>query len=200
MKIDAKALLLHSILGASLLTGGIGPSYGSPVAISVTGKDSATFVVSNLANVTGFGGHFSTGIENGYGGENAECHFVSGTTTSPSANLILVCYDGYQSTNEHVNQFRVDLGPKKENNQPVISHATLTVSARGIFVEVIRIATSPYTSERKPYAISSYFPLRESSGFFKTGTIYYENDGNGVLSGDSSRNGTGYTLAVPVVR
>lgn len=200
MKINARALFVHSLLGASLLAGGVAPSYGSPAVITVAAKDSATFVVSNLANVTGFGGHFSTGIENGYGGVNAECHFVSGTTTSPSPNLILVCYDGYQSDNEHVNQFRMDLGPKMENNQPAISHATFTVTSRGVLAEVTRIATSPYTPERKPYTISSFFPLRESSGFFKTGTIYYENDGNGLLSGSSDRNGTGYALVVPVVR
>ncbi|WP_295389552.1 hypothetical protein [uncultured Thiodictyon sp.] len=173
----------------------------APAAVSVAGKTSVTFVVNGLANAIGFGGHFSTGSnENGYGGTYAECHFVAGTVAAPSGNLTLVCYDGYESPTAHTNMFRLELGPKVENGKPAISHATFTVSNRGVQVDVTRIATNVYTAETKPYTITSFFPLRESTGFFATGTIYYDNDGNGVLNNDSSRQGTGYSVAIPIVR
>lgn len=195
MNISSKKLLACSALVVSLLGLGAESANAAPVAINVTNKDSVTFVVSGLSNATGFGGHFSVGSsEDGYGGSNAECHFVAGTT------IALLCYDGYQSTSEHVNSFRLELGPKQENNQSVLSHATLIVSRRGVQVDVTRIATNPYTTERKAYTISSFFPLRESSGFFKTGTIFYENDGNGVLNNNLSRGGTGYVPSTPIVR
>lgn len=196
MNIRAKKILGWSALAVSLLA--IEAANAAPVSVSVVGKDSITFVVSGLSNAAGFGGHFSTGIEDGFGGTNTECHFVSGSVAVPASTLTLVCYDGYQSPTQHVNQFRLELGPKKETQLSglisVISHATFTISKRGVQVDVTRVATSGYTNERTPYTISSFFPLRESSGFFKTGTIYYENDGNGVLAGTPGRDGTGYVL------
>lgn len=184
------------ILG--MVAGGVS---AAPAAINVAGKSSVTFVVNGLSNVAGFGGHFSTGsYEDGWGGLNVECHLGSGTVAAPATTVVLVCYDGYQSPTEHDNMFRLDLGPKKENGKAAISHIALTVSNRGVQVDAVRIATNPYTSETKPYTISSFFPLREAKGFFSTGTIYYDNDGNGVLSNDSTRQGTGYSLPVPVVR
>jgi hypothetical protein len=198
MNISTKKLLACSALAVSLLKSDAESANAAPVAIDVAGKNSVTFVVSGLSNATGFGGHFSTSkLEDGWGGTSAECHFVAGTT--PDSTVTLWCFDGYQSSSEHVNAFRLELGPKRENNQSVLSHATFTVSRRGVHVDVIRIATSSYTPERKNYTISSFFPLRQSSGFFKTGTIFYEDDGNGVLSGRSDREGTGYVLNTPIV-
>jgi hypothetical protein len=173
----------------------------APAAVNIAGKTSVTFVVNGLADAKGFGGHFSTGSsEDGWGGTYTECHLISGSVAAPAGTMTLVCYDGYQSPTEHDNQFRLDLGPKWENGKPAISHATFTVSNRGVQVEVTRIATNPYNSERKPYTITSFFPLREARGFFSTGTIYYDNDGNGVLSNDSSRQGMGYSVLLPVAR
>jgi hypothetical protein len=60
----------------------------------------------------------------------------------------------------------------------------------------VRIATNPYTNEQKPYTIDGFFPLRQETGFFKTGTIYYQT--NGVLAG--YREGSGYVLATPVAQ
>ncbi|MFQ3627670.1 MAG: hypothetical protein SNJ57_12510 [Cyanobacteriota bacterium] len=199
MKISTPKIVAYSALAVSLLGSAAELANAVPVAINVTGKDSVTFVVSGLSNATGFGGHFSAGnSEDGWGGTHAECHLVAGP--NPDSTVTLWCYDGYQSDSEHVNAFRLELGPKRENNQSVLSQVILTVSRRGVHVDVTRIATSAYTPERKPYTISSFFPLRESSGFFKTGTIFYQGGGNGVLSGRPDRPGTGYVLAPPIVR
>lgn len=60
------------------------------------------------------------------------------------------------------------------------------------------LCSAPYSNEQKPYTISSSFPLRQATGFFKTGKIYYQ--ANGVLNGDTTRQGLNYVLATPVVR
>lgn len=192
----SKKSLLFSALVFSLVGTYTAPASAQISSINVSGKDTVTFVVSNLSKVTGFGGHFSTTqFTDGLGGADAECHF---RTHNQDLNLLLVCYDGYSDPQNHVNQFRLELGPKKEFGQDVLSHVTFTVSRRAVNVEAVRIANNSYTSERKPYIISGSFPIREGSGFFKTGTIFYKVDG--VLNGELSRAGSGYVLANPIAR
>jgi hypothetical protein len=173
-----------------------GWAYAEPSAVSVVGKDSVTFVISGLSNATGFGGHFSAGsIEDGWGGTDAECHFIAGDLSNQTVTMF--CFDGYLSNSEAA-AFRLDLGVPTENKLKVISHATITVTRRGVQVDVTRLATSTYNSVRKAYTISSFFPLRESTGFFQTGKIYYE--ANGVIAGVPDREGEGYIMETPVVR
>ena len=40
--------------------------------------DTLTVRIDNLSNASGFGGHFSTGREDGYGGRHVECHLIAG--------------------------------------------------------------------------------------------------------------------------
>ena len=191
--------LIFSALAVSLVATSITPASAQVSSINLAGKNSVTFVASNLSNAAGFGVHFSTTRNtDGYGGTDAECHFVSGTVQTPNPAMTLVCYDGYKDPQNAQNQFRLDLGPKKENSKDVLSTVTFTVRRDGVKVNAVRIATNPYTNEQKPYTIEGFFPLRQETGFFKTGTIYYQT--NGVLSGDGTRRGTGYVLTTPVAQ
>jgi hypothetical protein len=191
--------LIFSALATSLLATSTAPATAAVSSVNVTGKTSVTFVATNLTNAAGWGAHFSTSYyENGWGGAAAECHLNSGTVQTPSTTMTLLCYDGYKDAQNAQNQFRLDLGPKRENNKDVLSKVTITVTEQGVKVEALRVATNPYTNEQKPYMISGFFPLRQETGFFKAGTIYYQ--ANGVLNGSSDRGGTGYVLATPVVQ
>ncbi len=190
--------LIFSALAVSLVATSTAPASATVSSINLSGKNQVTFVASNLSNAAGFGVHFSS-IPNtdGYGGTDPECHFLSGTVQRPNPAMVLLCYDGYKDEQNAQNEFRLDLGPKKQNNTDVLSTVTFTVSRRGVRVQAVRIATNPYTNEQKPYTINAFFPLRRETGFFKTGTLYYQV--NGVLNGSSDRGGSGYVLATPVV-
>jgi hypothetical protein len=191
--------LIFSALAVSLVATSSTPASAQVSSINLAGKNSVTFVASNLSNAAGFGVHFSTTqYTDGYGGTDAECHFVSGRVQTPNPAMILVCYDGYKDPQNAQNQFRLDLGPKKENSKDVLSTVTFTVRPDGVKVNAVRIATNPYTNEQKPYTIEGFFPLRQETGFFKTGTIYYQT--NGVLAGSTDRQGSGYVLATPVAQ
>ncbi|HEY9707656.1 MAG TPA: hypothetical protein V6D48_05575 [Oculatellaceae cyanobacterium] len=198
MSLSNKSLLC-SALAVSLVATSTTPATAVPSSVNVSGKTSVQFVVTNIPKAAGWGAHFSTTAStDGYGGTDAECHLNSGTNTQPAATVTLLCYDGYKDAQNAQNQFRLDLGPKKENNKDVLTKVTITVTAQAVKVKAYRIATNPYTNEQKPYTISSSFPLRQTTGFFKTGKIYYQ--ANGVLNGDTTRQGMNYVLATPVVR
>jgi hypothetical protein len=191
--------LIFSALALSLVATSSTPASAQASSINLAGKNSVTFVASNLSNAAGFGVHFSTTrYTDGFGGTDAECHFVSGTVQTPNPAMILVCYDGYKDPQNAQNEFRLDLGPKKQYSKDVLSTVTFTVRRDGVKVKAVRIATNPYTNEQKPYTIEGFFPLRQETGFFKTGTIYYQT--NGVLAGSTDRRGTGYVLATPVAQ
>ena len=191
--------LICSALAASLLATSTTPASAAVKSINVSGKTSVQFVVTNLPKAAGWGAHFSTSKgENGYGGEAAECHLNSGTDKQPATTVTFLCYDGYKNAQNAQNQFRLDLGPKSENNKDVLTKVTITVTRQAVHVKAQRLATNPYTNEQKPYNISASFPLRKETNFFKTGTIYYQD--NGVLTGDASRKGINYVLANPVVQ
>lgn len=197
LKTPSKKSLIFSALTVFFAQIHIAPATAQQASsINVSGKDTVTFVVSNLAAAAGFGAHFSTANEDGYGGTDAECHLTSGTAQSPASTVTLLCYDGYKDAQNVQNEFRLDLGQKQINGQLVLSHITITVSRRAVDVDVVRIATNPYTKERKPYTVSTSFPIREESGFFKTGTILYK--ANGVLANTPGREGSGYVLNTPL--
>ena len=172
--------LIFSVLAVSLLGTYTDRASAVPLSISVANKDTVIFVVSGLSTATGFGGHFSTtpnadGFANP---SNPECHFTS---------TALLCYDA-----NRVNILQLDLLPKQETVQ-----AIFTISRLGVKVDLVRIAINPFTNERTPYTIQSFLPIRQENSFFKTGTIYYQE--NGVIDGTPSRGGSGYVLDNPIV-
>jgi len=191
--------LIFSALAVSCVAASTAPASAVPKSVTVSGKSVVQFVVTNLPKAAGWGAHFSTTANtDGYGGTDAECHLNSGTDTQPAPTVTLLCYDGYKNAQNHHNQFRLDLGPKQENGQDVLTKITITVTAQSVRAVAYRIATNPYTKEQKPYTISTSFPLRQDTGFFKTGKIYYQD--NSVLNGNTTRKGKNYVLAAPIVR
>ncbi len=163
--------------------------------IAVSGKKSATFVVDNLNSAEGFGLHVSTikGTD-GYGGRNAEFHFRSGTTEKPSNEVVFQCYDGFKDANLHTNEFRVDLGPKEQ-----ICQALVEISERRVTLSVARTSKpKPGSNEEHVYDIVACIPLREETGFWQTGELFWNE--NGVLNGRSGREGHNYQVTNPIVR
>lgn len=152
--------------------------------ISTSGKLGVVISVRNFASATGWGAHFSTSSStDGYGGYDAECHINEG-----SGQVTVLCYDGYQDSANHTNQFQLDLGDKAR-----IVSVTFTIRPQEVRVDAVRYATNPYTSERKAYTSTSVFPIRQSSGFWRGGTIYYQ--ANSVLAGcGTGRCGSGYII------
>ena len=185
LNIFGKKSLVFSAIAISLAGTYTAPAIAQQVSsINVSARDTVTFVVSGLSNANGWGSHFSSGAsEDGYGGSNAECHLTAGSVQSPSSSMTLFCFDGYKDSQN---------AQKDSNNKDVLSHITITVSRRAVDVQAVRIATNLYNNERKAYTISTSFPIREESGFFKTGTIFYK--ANGTLSNTSGREGNGYIL------
>ncbi len=164
-------------------------------SITLNGQENIAFTVTNLTNVEGFGAHFSTTAStDGYGGAYAECHLISGSVGNPSSTVIAYCYDGYLDQNNHANEYRLNLGAKKrsDDGRDKLSSVTFIVSEAGVKVEAKRIASNPYTNESYSYTVESTFPIRQSTGFWSTGKIYYRE--NSVLN--ERRKGIGYVLSV----
>jgi hypothetical protein len=154
-------------------------------------QDAVIYQVDSFEDAAGFGLHVSsTAKTDGYGGTDAELHFVIGTTAKPGKTVLLVCYDGYLDKQNAQNQFRLDLGPKEN-----LLCATVKVSRRAVDVEVVKSSANGYTNERFPYTVNSTFPLREKSGFWRSGKLYC--NANGVLNGRSGREGKGYKVPAP---
>jgi hypothetical protein len=153
--------------------------------VSTAGKDAVIITVTGLPNAQGWGAHFSTASStDGYGGYDAECHL----TESSSFGIEALCYDGYQDASNHVNQFRMSIGPKAD-----IEYVRFTITRREVRVDVLRRSTNGYTSEVHAYTLSGTFPLRQTSGFWRGGTIYYQTNGN--LANVSGRSGSGYQIS-----
>jgi hypothetical protein len=163
-------------------------------SITLNGQENIAFTVTNLTNVAGFGAHFSTTAStDGYGGAYAECHLISGSVEEPDSRVIALCYDGYLDPNNHANEYRLNLGAKKlSNDRDALSSVTFIVSETGVKVKAERIASNTYTNESYSYTIESTFPIRQSTGFWSTGQIYYRE--NSVLN--ERRKGENYVLSV----
>jgi len=172
--------------------------------ISLNGKSvvevRVTGVGINLDSTNGWGSHFSTTCNtNGWGGTNAECHLITGGTGT-SKKTTAFCYDGTQDSNNHHNEFRLDLGTtirKRQNNSiaKVLKGVNFFVTSREVNVQGIRVAVNPYNMhERHPYIVESTFPIRQSSGFWKTNQFCYRP--NSALNNQSGRQGTGYYINV----
>lgn len=179
----------YAIIFALALAATTTSAFAYDGVITTTGKTSLSFRIENLSSVSGFGAHFSShSTSDGYGGYEAECHFIAGADNM----LWLLCYDGYLDANNAQNQFRVSLGPKSE-----VSFADVEISARQVTITATRIATNPYTAEKVAYTTTTVMPLRPQSGFWRNSSIYYQT--NGVLYGNGGasigRTGSGYAIS-----
>jgi hypothetical protein len=146
--------------------------------------------VDGIAHATGWGGHFSLSKdENGYGGFYPECYILGDGTATGRASVF--CHDGYLNPSHHVNNFQLPLGPRNE-----IDYVEFSIGQRGVHVMAQRKAFSSFTKEVIPYQITTFFPLREATGFCSGKTLFLQE--NGVLSGLPGRSGSGYRISVRI--
>lgn len=174
------------VLALAALVPSVASAYDGSVSMATC--DSVTLRVDDIATASGWGAHFSTSTsENGYGGAAVECHL----TPTASNEILVLCYDGYSPYPYYQNQFEFNIGDRDE-----IDFVTFQVGKRGVQVTAQLQANNAYSAEVIPYSVTSFFPLRESTGFCRNSSsvLYYQ--ANGVLSGDPSRTGSGYTLTV----
>lgn len=156
-------------------------------SVDVTACPTVVLRVDNVKTATGWGGHFSLSPnENGYGGRYPECHITGGVATD---RVTVLCYDGYGGPSDLQTKFEMPLGARSE-----VDSVEFTVGPRGVQVTAQREGIT--TAGRVPYQVTSFFPLRESTGFCSAKTLYYTT--NGVLNGQSDRSGSGYKLTVTV--
>ena len=181
---------MRFIQSALLLAALASPMAASAADGSFAVSTTPTFTVrvDGVSASTGWGAHFSTRTaEDGYGGSKVECYLRPDGASSLTAE----CFDGYNAaTSSYQNQYEVPLGARSE-----IDFVTFNVSNRGVEVTAQRVAVNATSAEEVPYIVRAYLPLRESTGFYVSGsTVYYQ--ANGVLSGHASRTGTGFTMSV----
>jgi hypothetical protein len=161
--------------------------------IDISTCPTVSIVVGNIDDASGWGGHFSTSsYSNGYGGSSAECHLTGADSGPQTGTLVVLCYDGYTSWVDHVDQFRLDLGPRSEVDQ-----VEFKLSARGVSIDVLKHSTSSFTSDENPYVINTFFTLGESAGFCRESMLYYQANGN--LANQFDRGGSGYTMSVNTI-
>lgn len=174
------------VLALAALVPSVALAYDGSVSMATC--DSVTLRVDDIATASGWGAHFSTGPgENGYGGAEVECHL----TPDGSDQIQILCYDGYSPFPYYQNQFEFNIGDRDE-----IDFVTFQVGKRGVQVTAQLQANNGYNAEIVPYTVSSFFPLREATGFCRNSgsVLYYQADG--VMSGTTGRGGSGYTLTV----
>ena len=186
----AKAVGLATALSLSVAQAGM---------INLNGQENIAFTVNNLSDVSGFGIHFSTTAStDGFGGSHAECHLISGSVSEPKNEVNVWCTDGHTGGQSYHNQFYIPLGAKQQGSgseqQEVLSSITLIITKQGIKVKAERLAYTAFSTEVVPFTIESFFPMRETTGFWRTGQIHFSE--NGVLNGRSGREGSGYVVSV----
>ncbi|MDM8564222.1 hypothetical protein QUF74_01055 [Candidatus Halobeggiatoa sp. HSG11] len=167
--------------------------------INLNEQENIAFTVNNLSDVSGFGIHFSTtAFTDGYGGSHAECHLISGSVSEPKNEVKVWCTDGHTGGQSYHNEFYIPLGAKQRGSdsdqQEVLSSITLIVTKQGVKVKAERLAYTAFSTEVVPFTVESFFPMRENTGFWRTGEIHYSE--NGVLNGRSGREGSGYVVSV----
>ncbi|HJH28349.1 MAG TPA: hypothetical protein C5S51_01440 [Methanosarcinaceae archaeon] len=167
--------------------------------ITIDEQENIAFTVNNLSDVAGFGIHFSTtSSTDGYGGTNAECHLMSGSVSEPKNEVNVWCSDGHTGGQSYHNVFYIPLGAKQRESdsdqQEVLSSVTLIVTKQGVKVKAERLAYTAFSTEVVPFTVESFFPMRETTGFWRTGQIHFSE--NGVLNGRSGREGSGYVVSV----
>ena len=167
--------------------------------ITIDNQENIAFTVNNLSDVSGFGIHFSTTAStDGYGGSHAECHLISGSISEPKNEVSVWCSDGHTGGQSYHNRMYIPLGAKQvgsgSEHQEVFSSITFIVTKQGIKVKAERLAYTAFSTEVVPYTIESFFPMRENTGFWRTGEIHYSE--NGVLNGRSGREGSGYVVSI----
>ncbi|HEX8434493.1 hypothetical protein [Archangium sp.] len=151
-------------------------------SLSISGKSGFVIQTGSMANATGYGIHFSpAAYSDGMGGYDAECNIMEA-----SGNIFVYCFDGYQDANNHHNQFFMPLGSKAN-----VTGVVFTVYPNEVRAVATVLTVNPYTTERKPYTVTGTFPLRQSSGYWRSSTVYYQ--ANSVLA-NSGRMGGGYSI------
>jgi hypothetical protein len=161
--------------------------------VDITNCPTTAIVVGNVDDASGWGGHFSTAAySDGYGGSYAECHLTGADSGPQTGNVTVLCYDGYTNPEDHVDMYRLDLGPRSQ-----IEQVEFKVTERGVAVEAIRHSISGYTDDENPYVTTTFFPLGESAGFCRESSIYYQADGN--LANRRGRSGSGYTMTAVTI-
>ncbi len=162
--------------------------------LDISSCPTTVITVDNVENAWGWGGHFSTQSNNdGYGGYYAECHLSSNPKdTTENAIVTVLCYDGYLSTDVHVDQYRFDLGPRLQ-----IKRVQFILGEGNVTVQAISHSTSAYTTDENIYTKTAAFSFRKASGFCRQSTLYYS--ANGVLSGHPNRIGGGYRVSATTI-
>lgn len=162
-------------------------------SLDISNCPTVSITVANVDDASGWGGHFSTSASSdGYGGYYAECHLTGENLGPQNGNVVVLCSDGYTSNTDHVDNFRLDLGPRNG-----IEQVEFKVTARGVAVEALRHSTSGFTTNEHPYSISTFFPLGQVAGFCRENTLYYQANGN--LAGRIGREGFDYTMTVDTI-
>jgi len=195
---STRSLSQISRLGVGIATA-LSLSVAQAGTITLNGQENIAFTVANLSDVAGFGVHFSTTAStDGFGGSHAECHFISGSVSEPKNEINVWCSDGHTGGQSYHNVFYIPLGAKQSGSgseqQDVFSSVTLIVTKQGVKVKADRLAYTAFSTEVVPYTVESFFPMRETTGFWRTGQIHYSE--NGVLNGRSGREGNGYVVSV----
>jgi len=183
------AISIVSLISSLVISTGV---YAYDGSIDITACPTVSVVVGNVDTASGWGGHISTDpYSNGYGGSNAECHLTGANVGSGEGDVMVLCYDGYLSPSDHVDQYELHLGSRDK-----VKQVEFKVTNRGVFVEVLKHSVSGFTDDENDYVVTGFFPFREASSFCRENTLYYEIDG--VLSQTSSRDGSGYSVNVSV--
>jgi hypothetical protein len=165
-------------------------AYSADGSVDISNCPTVSIVIDNVDDASGWGGHFSTSAtSDGYGGSKAECHLTGANQGPQNGTLLVLCSDGYANPDDHVDYFRLDLGPRN-----AVEQVAFKVTARGVAVEAVRHSTSGFTDHEHPYVISSFFPMGQVAGFYRETTLYYQANGN--LAGRTDRDGYGYTITV----
>lgn len=174
---------MRTAVWVAIVVATVVPCWAYDGVVSTTGVDQIT-IKADVSAASGFGVHFSTGIENGYGGWDAEC-----MTTAHPNEVAIHCNDGYLDPNNVQNNFHFHIGPPQH-----IKEVIFKITRRGVDVEVTNYSENVSTSEKHIFYGMWQVPLRESTGFWRPGTslIYYQ--ANCVLAG-CWRYGSGYVIS-----
>lgn len=152
------------------------------------------FVVTNVRDARGFGLHISsTDQTDGFGGRFAECHFRAGSVENPRENLLFLCYDGFLDASRAQNEYRIDLGPKSN-----ILQIEITLAPTRVDLSAVLLSKNQANDQRYTYPLDATIPIREETGFWQSGKLYYSS--NGVLNNRLGRDGEDYFVLAPAAR
>lgn len=164
------------------------PECWPPPCVSTQGCRTIHVRIDGIAEAKGWGGHVSLSPRvDGFGGFFPECHITGGD--DPRHQIQLLCYDGFLDPTALQNRFHVPLGPRRE-----VEWVELDLGKKGVDIRFQRHVEHPRSGESVRFEVSSFFPLREATGFCSGDELFYQP--NGVLNGRAGRSGSGYTMKV----